>query len=115
MNSNNLDSIKTKLLELKEAILARQKTEDIDIAGDEVDAIQGKMLANVQSQLSSRDVQKLKQIDAAFSKIEEGSFGNCEECGEEIPVKRLLINPIFENCVFCAEKMEAEAKKFRSP
>jgi DnaK suppressor protein len=46
------------------------------------------------------------KIDNALKKIADGSFGNCEECGEEIAEKRLLINPGFITCIGCAEKLE---------
>jgi DnaK suppressor protein len=102
------------LEEEKATILAKQAQPiDIDISGDEVDEIQGKILANIQAQFSVRDKLKLKSIDIALEKINEGTFGFCEECGEKIAEKRLTINPMFINCINCAETLEAEEKRHR--
>lgn len=109
-----LDKIKKSLLEEKEIISVKQSEPiDIDISGDEVDEIQGKILANVQAQLSSREKIKLKNIDLALDRINEGTFGLCEECGETIAEKRLLINPMFITCIACAEHLELEEKRSR--
>ena len=114
MKKTFITKIKKILLEEKEIISSKQlEPIDIDISGDEVDEIQGKILANIQAQLSSRDKVKLKSIDIALEKIEEGTFGTCEECGEIIAEKRLTINPMFAICINCAEQIEAEEKRNR--
>lgn len=106
--------IKKILLEEKELISSKELIPiDIDISGDEVDEIQGKILANIQAQLSLRDKIKLKNIDIALEKIEENTYGHCEECGELIAEKRLLINPTFAICISCAEQLEAEEKQHK--
>lgn len=113
MKQSSLIKIKETLKEEKINIMRRQaQAEEIDFSGDEVDAIQGKIIANVQSQLSARELQKLKFIDEALTKIDEGTFGICEECGEDIAEKRLMINPVFANCVGCSEQLEAESKRY---
>jgi len=107
-----ITKIKKILLAEQELILLKQtEPADIDISGDEVDEIQGKILANVQAQLSSRDKNKLKLIEIALEKIREGNYGYCDECSEQIVEKRLLINPIFSTCIGCAEQLEAEEKR----
>lgn len=112
MKKSFIAKIKIRLLEEKEIISSKQvEPIDIDISGDEVDEIQGKILANIQAQLSSRDRVKLKGIEIALEKIEEGSFGICEECNDKISEKRLTINPMFTLCINCAEQIEAEEKR----
>ncbi len=86
---------------------------EVDTDGDETDSIQGNMLIELNNQLSTRNAAKLGQIHSALSKIEDGTYGICEECGEQIPEKRLLINPYFVTCVSCAEDREAEEKQRR--
>ena len=114
MKKTFIAKVKKLLLEEKEIISSKQLVPiDIDISGDEVDEIQGKILANIQLQLSSRDRAKLKSIDIALEKIEEGTFGSCEECEEMIAEKRLEINPMFAICISCAEQIEAEEKRHR--
>ena len=49
----------------------------------------------------------LKKIDAAIRRIEEGTYGECCECGEEIPVSRLRALPFAVRCKDCEETRDA--------
>lgn len=49
-------------------------------------------------------IQKVKQ---ALARIEDGTFGICEGCGEEIPEKRLRARPVTTLCIACKEQQEA--------
>ena len=48
----------------------------------------------------------LDQIDGALERIEDGSFGQCEECGVKIPEPRLEAIPYAALCVQCASRQE---------
>ncbi len=48
-----------------------------------------------------RDLE-LKRIESALKRIEEGDFGYCVTCGEDIEEKRLAHDPTFPTCVACA-------------
>jgi DnaK suppressor protein len=48
----------------------------------------------------------LEQIGAAIKRIEDGSYGRCEECGGEIPKTRLDAIPYAAQCVQCASEQE---------
>ncbi|MFZ5830613.1 MAG: TraR/DksA family transcriptional regulator [Planctomycetota bacterium] len=48
----------------------------------------------------------LEQIEASLERIEEGSYGQCEECGVKIPKARLNAIPYAHMCVRCAERQE---------
>ena len=48
----------------------------------------------------------LDQIEAAIRRIEDGSYGRCEECGKKIPKARLEALPYAAQCVRCASKQE---------
>jgi len=84
---------------------------DIDLDGDETDEIQGNLLLAINSKLSKMDSKNVESINNALLKIKTGSFGICENCEEEISEKRLLVNPIFEHCIMCAEELEIENKR----
>ena len=45
---------------------------------------------------------ELQRINAAFARIDNEEYGYCERCGEEIPDKRLAIDPSIGTCVGCA-------------
>lgn len=106
-----LDKIKKTLTDEREALLARNYSSEVDIDGDETDEIQGNIIATVNLQLSSRDSQKLVQIEGALKRIEEKRFGICEECEDFIAEKRLEHNPHFSTCISCAEQAEMESKQ----
>jgi DnaK suppressor protein len=106
-----LEKLKKSLLEQKKQLQAKSYNDVIDFEGDEIDEIQGKLIANVSDQLSSRDRQKLLQIEIALKKIADKSFGVCEDCDDPIAEKRLEINPYFATCISCAEQRELERKK----
>ena len=48
----------------------------------------------------------ISKIDKALKKMDEGDFGVCEECGEEISVKRLEARPETTLCIRCKEDQE---------
>ena len=73
----------------------------IDQAGDERDR-------ELSLLLSGRDKEKLAAIDEALEKIEEGTYGICEECGDKIGAGRLKVMPLARLCVNCQSKMEKE-------
>ena len=64
-----------------------------------MDALQNQAMANAQQ--ARRDVEK-RQLIAALARMEEGEYGYCEDCGEDIPVKRLELNLVAAKCVKCA-------------
>ncbi len=49
----------------------------------------------------------LDEIDGALKRIEDGSFGQCEECGRKIPKPRLEAIPYAALCIQCAAKQES--------
>lgn len=50
---------------------------------------------------------ELRQVNAAFERIERDEYGLCVACGNEIPIRRLEVLPYTDRCVSCAEKGEA--------
>lgn len=61
----------------------------------------------MQQQAMAQDITRRRQhrkvsIERALSRIRDGEYGYCVECGEPIVVRRLEIDPTFETCVRCA-------------
>ncbi len=54
----------------------------------------------------ARDVNELNAIGRALARINEGSYGECAECGYTIPFERLEAQPIAERCAPCQEMYE---------
>ncbi len=60
--------------------------------------------------LRSRESRLIKKIKSALERIEDGTYGICEACGEDISIKRLMARPVTSKCIECKEteeKMEA--------
>jgi DnaK suppressor protein len=55
---------------------------------------------------AGRDIEEMRAIDAAVRAIEEGSYGFCASCGDEIPGARLKAQPLAIRCVACQERAE---------
>jgi DnaK suppressor protein len=62
----------------------------------------------VMMEIGGKSHETLLQIDDALSRISAGDYGQCMECGEEIPEKRLELLPFAQFCVNCKEKLEKE-------
>ena len=58
--------------------------------------------------IRDREAKLIGKITDALERLEEGTFGICEECGEEIPIKRLMARPVTTLCIECKEAQEAE-------
>jgi len=108
MKKKELLALKIKYIELRDNIIQVIKKSDfeIDVAGDEVDKLQGANLLIVQNQISQKNILKLESLNRAIDKIDDGDFGDCEECGESIELRRLEVLPGVTLCVTCAEHAE---------
>lgn len=56
--------------------------------------------------LIANEEQVLEEIAAAMDRLQEGTFGRCEECQADIPKARLNVLPYARYCVECARKLE---------
>jgi DnaK suppressor protein len=61
--------------------------------------------------MASTKQEALQEIDEALDRIEEGTYGICETCGEKISQKRLSAKPSARTCLKCAEQMEEERRE----
>lgn len=60
--------------------------------------------------IRGRQKMLIQKIQRALERIEDGSFGICEECGEDIPVKRLKARPVTTLCIVCKSRFEAHER-----
>ncbi len=58
--------------------------------------------------LMENEGEALEKIESALERLEEGSYGKCEECGAKIPKSRLNAIPYATHCVKCASQQEGE-------
>lgn len=62
--------------------------------------------------IASGESNRLADIEEALVRIAEGTFGVCEMCEKEIPVKRLEVFPAARNCVQCQEQIEKQKSRY---
>ncbi|MFZ2039339.1 MAG: RNA polymerase-binding protein DksA [Desulfobacterales bacterium] len=65
---------------------------------------------NFMLRIRDREAKLIKKIKKALERIESGSFGICETCGEEISIERLKARPVTAQCIECKTKEEALEK-----
>jgi DnaK suppressor protein len=107
------------LVEKKEEILRNAKrtlnedmTLDQDDLPDEMDLASSEYLQSFTFRLRGREKTFLKKIDHALAKIDDGTFGICEECEEPISIKRLEARPETTLCIRCKEDQERMEKAY---
>ena len=65
---------------------------------------------NFMLRIRDREHKLIKKIKKALERIENGTFGICESCGEEISIERLKARPMTTQCIECKTKEEAFEK-----
>ena len=68
---------------------------------------------NAELRIRDRERKLINKIEEALQRIEDGVYGVCEECGEEIGVERLKARPVTTLCIQCKAEQEEEEKKQR--
>lgn len=104
-----------RLLDMREKLLSeglgKSLPEDLarpsDI-GDEGDRADTERTHEVSILLSARDKDKVLAIDEALDNLDEGTYGVCEECGDEIGAGRLKAMPLAKLCIPCQSTLEKE-------
>ncbi len=82
------------------------RTADLDTAQDIADRASSSYQKEFLFHQSSSERQLLQMVEAALSRIREGTFGECISCGNEINSKRLEAVPWTRYCIACQEKLE---------
>jgi len=111
------ERLRTMLLEKREEIRARiveeigeKMTEDITStlgpALDEGDLSTMDLGRDLDYRLLTMCTETLKNVDHAIERLEEGTYGTCEECGAEMNEKRLQALPFARYCVDCQREKE---------
>jgi DnaK suppressor protein len=67
-------------------------------------------ITTVESHLEERDQRQLQEIEVALDRLDNGEYGECRECGEEIGAARLKALPTATLCIDCAKDLEKKNK-----
>jgi DnaK suppressor protein len=80
-----------------------QEQEAVSPPGDEMDVARSLAEVETHASLIEQVEERLKAIDFALDRLEQGRYGICARCGEQIPVERLKVLPFAGYCVDCQE------------
>lgn len=121
MNREFLDRARHTLADLHHHIVrtsraaAPQADDDItDEPSDLYDAASEERERVIQILLTDRDRAKLSAIDEALARVQDGNYGVCEICDEDIAEGRLELLPFTRLCVTCQAQREREESQHRS-
>ncbi len=123
MNQQNIDTIRQKLLDLRQEHHAELRRKSSEAAGliDEgtPDPGDASLMENLREHLhllGEKQREELLRIDEALDRIQQGTYGTCEECEEEIDMSRLEVRPFTRYCLECKERVEKdEARRTGTP
>jgi DnaK suppressor protein len=119
MNERQREYFRSKLLAWKEEILKEAKETLVTLQSESENhpdiADRASSETDRAIELRARDRQRklISKIDAALSRIEDGSYGYCEETGEPISLKRLEARPIATLSLEAQERHERNERVFR--
>jgi DnaK suppressor protein len=108
-----LEKVRKMLIEQKQEILQKirgRKTQLESQGGDFIDVATGSLEHELNYIFEEREREKLQNIDEALARIKEGTYGECDECGDDIELERLLALPFTHLCLDCKSKQERQKK-----
>jgi DnaK suppressor protein len=114
---NKLLAIKKKLEKQREELLSEAEhtlnnklSKEKESFPDPTDQAVAELDNNFLLRLRGREQKLLKKIEEAISRIDGGTYGICESCGEKINIKRLEARPVTTLCIECKTRQEEEEK-----
>lgn len=116
MKKKDLEYFKDLLTKLQDELLNQAETTVSDMNTpkgnfpDPTDRASYEADRNFELRIRDREHKLIKKIKNALDRIENGTFGICEKCGEEISFKRLQARPVTTQCIDCKTKEEALEK-----
>jgi DnaK suppressor protein len=103
---------KRDILRNAQRTLSEDMTLETDDLPDEMDLASSEYLQSFTFRLRGREKTFLQKIDHALERIEHGTFGLCEQCGEPISIKRLEARLETTLCIRCKEDQERMEKAY---
>ncbi len=108
-----LEKVRTMLIAQKREILQKirgKRNQLVNQGGDFIDIATDSLEHELNYIFEEREREKLQNIDEALARMKEGTYGECEECGDDIELERLLALPFTRLCLDCKSKQERQKK-----
>lgn len=99
----------TLLEEIRSELVRSGEQHYIDLAGyvtDPGDESVADMLVDLDAAMVDRQVVEMRVIDATLKRLSAGDYGDCDDCGTDIPLERLRAYPTATRCVSCQSVRE---------
>jgi len=115
LREKTINNVKKELLSQRETLL-KEAEEALNTLPGEInfpdmgDQATVETDRNFMLRLRDRERLLLKKIDEAIERIENNTFGICEECSSKIDIKRLEARPVTTLCIDCKTRQEEEEK-----
>ena len=103
---------KTEIVRSNNKALYNNSLDDNSVSADIVDQASSYTEKNVEMKAINRQIKLISKINQAIKKIENGTYGFCEETGDPIGIKRLIARPVAKLCIAAQEKHEKEEKVY---
>ena len=107
-----LTNWKSDLVKTNNEALYNSSLDDNSASADIVDQASSYTEKNVEMRAINRQIKLISKIDGALKKIQNGTYGFCEETGEPIGLKRLMARPVATLCIAAQEKHEKKEKVY---
>tara|TARA_B100000408_G_scaffold123433_1_gene104228 strand:- start:370 stop:759 length:390 start_codon:yes stop_codon:yes gene_type:complete len=101
-----LENICTEIVGDVEKAHHNKKSSEVEQMADISDDAARSYGRKLQGDLEEQEWVKLKQVEVALKKVEDGEYGICEQCKQEILETRLEIMPYTEFCIHCLSEIE---------
>ena len=110
--SEKLNSWRKEIVKSNNESVLLNNLDDNVASADIVDQASSQTEKSVELRASNRRRKLINKIDRALKKIKDGTYGFCEETGEEIGLKRLIARPIATLSIEAQERHEKQEKIF---
>ncbi|HYA12061.1 MAG TPA: RNA polymerase-binding protein DksA [Thermodesulfovibrionales bacterium] len=115
LREKKIQDIRKKLIAQKEALLEEAEEALSKLPGQTVfpdlgDQATAETERSFMLRLRGRERRLLKKIENAIERVEQGTFGICDRCGNEIDIRRLEARPVTTMCIECKIQQEEEEK-----
>ena len=107
-----LQDWKTELKRSSNNAIYNSSLDDNSTSADIVDQASSYTEKNVELRAINRQIKLISKIEAALKRIQDGTYGFCEDTGEPIGLKRLMARPVATLSIAAQEKHEKEEKVF---
>ena len=116
MDEQQIEHFRKKLEEMSQDLLSEaektihEMTDNTDNYPDQTDRAAAESDRSFELRIRDRERKLLSKIKGAIDRIEEGTYGICDECGDDISLKRLEARPVTTLCIECKTMQEKHEK-----